>query len=121
MSLLLISHDLGVVASLCQRLQIMYRGRAVEWGSAARIFSAPRHPYTRGLLDAARALQDRNGRFITMETNGAAHGTEQGCPFVRSCDSAFDRCREEIPPGLAVPAVTDHVVRCWRVQDRVSA
>jgi oligopeptide/dipeptide ABC transporter ATP-binding protein len=124
MSLLLISHDLGVVASLCQRMQIMYRGRVVEWGSAARIFSTPRHPYTRGLLDAARALQDHNGRFITMETNGpalSAHAVEQGCPFVQRCDSSFDRCREEIPPGLAVPAVADHAAHCWRVQDRVSA
>jgi oligopeptide/dipeptide ABC transporter ATP-binding protein len=104
MSLLLISHDLGVVASLCQRMQIMYRGRVVEWGSAARIFSTPRHPYTRGLLDAARALQDLNGRFITMETNDAAlsaHAVEQGCPFVQRCDSSFNRCSEEIPPALS--------------------
>lgn len=67
MALLLISHDLGVIASLCQRLYVMRHGRVVEQGNIRDVFSTPEHPYTRALLNADRALKDERGRFVSLE------------------------------------------------------
>jgi ABC-type dipeptide/oligopeptide/nickel transport system ATPase component len=66
MALILISHDLGVVSTMCERLYVMYRGRIVERGALRDIFAAPRHPYTVGLLNADRAVRDEAGRFVTL-------------------------------------------------------
>src|SRR6185295_519105 len=67
MALLLISHDLGIIASSCDRLYVMYAGATIESGPTKDIFANPAHPYTRGLLAAAEAALDKNGRFATIE------------------------------------------------------
>ena len=64
--MLLISHDLGIVASACERIYVMYAGRTVEWGTTAAVFETPAHPYTVGLLHAAQADRDSEGRFVTI-------------------------------------------------------
>jgi ABC-type dipeptide/oligopeptide/nickel transport system ATPase component len=66
MALVLISHDLGVISTMCERVYVMYRGRVVERGTLREIFTGPRHPYTIGLLNADRAARDENGRFVTL-------------------------------------------------------
>jgi len=121
MALLLISHDLAVVSTMCERVHVMYRGRLVESGAAARIFAAPRHPYTRGLLNAARAARDENGRFVVIEGDAGAPVERAGCPFAIRCDDASERCRAEAPPAFSVADFADHSVHCWRVEDRVDA
>jgi ABC-type dipeptide/oligopeptide/nickel transport system ATPase component len=68
MALLLISHDLGVVSHMCDRVYIMLRGKIVEEGRTTEIFESPRHPYTVGLLNAALAVTDERGRFVTIES-----------------------------------------------------
>lgn len=67
MALLLVSHDLGVIASMCERVYVMYRGRIIETARTNEIFAAPAHAYTVGLFNAARALRDSSGRYVTME------------------------------------------------------
>jgi oligopeptide transport system ATP-binding protein len=120
MALLLISHDLSVVGSLCQRLNVMYRGRIVEYGATADIFSAPRHPYTRGLLKAAHAARDEHGYFATMELGDLQSLTPlKGCSFAQRCEEASERCLADAPPALRASDASDHFAHCWRLTDDV--
>lgn len=112
-AVLLITHDLGVVADIADRVVVMYAGRAIEEAGVEALFAAPCHPYTRGLLDAvpnpARhadgGLREIPGRVPTMRHSPAA------CTFADRCASADDRCRTERPELEPGPA--RHPVRCW--------
>ena len=114
MALLLISHDLGIVATSCERLYVMYAGSIVEWGPTREIFSAPRHPYTAGLVEAARAARDARGRFATIAgdpPNLARLGS--GCPFAPRCEYATADCKNAMPAPSLPSGNVDHHVRCW--------
>jgi oligopeptide/dipeptide ABC transporter ATP-binding protein len=112
MAMLLISHDLGIVASACDRIYVMYAGRTIEWGRTASIFEAPAHPYTIGLLQAAQADRDSNGRFVTITGEPPdLTGLQAGCPFVARCSQAMPHCTELMPAATALQL--EHRVRCW--------
>jgi peptide/nickel transport system ATP-binding protein len=114
MALLLISHDLDLMAARVERLAVMYAGRIVERGSAREVFTAPAHPYTRGLL-AARPTRERTSRLPTIRGRvPALHEMPLGCAFAERCDLARDDCRAAPPPEQAVAST--HAVRClhWR-------
>jgi oligopeptide/dipeptide ABC transporter ATP-binding protein len=119
MALLLISHDLGLVASACSRIYVLYAGQTVEWGPTARVFGRPAHPYTDGLLRSARAERDRDGRFATIGgdvPNPAA--LPDGCAFRPRCRHAHDRCATM--PGVShLDGRPAHAVRCWHVEEEV--
>ncbi|WP_323034957.1 dipeptide/oligopeptide/nickel ABC transporter permease/ATP-binding protein [Pararhodobacter sp.] len=111
-AVLLISHDLGVVAQLCDRVMVMYAGRIVEQGSAARIVSEPRHPYTRALIAAIPDLETPRGATL-----GAIPGAPPslgsfapGCAFAPRCPQATDLCRTECPPEFGD---SEQRVSCW--------
>jgi len=112
LAILLITHDLGVVAETCDRLAVLYAGYIVETGPAADIFAAPLHPYTRGLMHAI-PRRDSRGQPLTAirGTVPGNPGTLVGCPFESRCDSAFDRCRAERPP--LIPVRANHSSACW--------
>ena len=114
MALLLISHDLGIVASACDRIYVMYAGHAIEWGATADVFQRPAHPYTVGLLKAAQAARNNEGRFATI--NGDPPNLSElspGCPFTPRCPQARAECRDSMPaPGPARSAGAQ-VLRCW--------
>ncbi|HJZ33713.1 MAG TPA: ABC transporter ATP-binding protein [Hyphomicrobiaceae bacterium] len=112
MAMLLISHDLGIVASACDRIYVMYAGRTIEWGRTASIFEAPAHPYTVGLMHAAEADRDRNGRFVTIGGEPPdLTGLHAGCPFAARCSRALDQCTETMPGSVGL--MPQHWVRCW--------
>ena len=98
-AVMLITHDLGVVAETCDRLAVLYAGRVAESGPAASLFNAPHHPYTRGLL-AAVPRPGSKGRALTAipGTVPADPGAVVGCAFAPRCPQVFERCREETPP-----------------------
>jgi oligopeptide/dipeptide ABC transporter ATP-binding protein len=113
MAMLLISHDLGIVASACERIYVMYAGHIVEWGATGNVFSGPAHPYTRGLLQAARAARDAGGHFASIAgdpPNLAKLG--QGCPFAPRCPVALPACKEAMPSPTKL-AEAGHQARCW--------
>nr|WP_294509186.1 ABC transporter ATP-binding protein [uncultured Bilophila sp.] len=118
-SLLLITHDFGVIAEMAQWIVVMYGGNVVEQGPARTIFSAARHPYTQGLLRAipyVRRSGGKRGERI-YEIPGTVPilmgGSLTGCRFKDRCDRADERCRSQNPP---VKACGDgHQVKCWRV------
>jgi oligopeptide/dipeptide ABC transporter ATP-binding protein len=112
MALLLITHDLGVVAEMCEEVFVMYAGRIVERAAVAELFKAPRHPYTAGLLAASPRRTPRGTRLMTIPGMVPApdkRGT--GCSFADRCARVMDRCRVERPPLSAV--ATGHLAACW--------
>lgn len=114
MALLLISHDLGVIASAAERLYVMYAGHIVEWGPTAEIFAAPRHPYTVGLVQAARAARDPQGRFATIAGDPPdLSRLGIGCPFVPRCPRAKGECEGAMPEPSTSGGSTEHQLRCW--------
>jgi len=114
MALLLISHDLGIVASACDRIYVMYAGHVVEWGTTADVFRRPAHPYTVGLLKAAQAARNNEGRFATIAGDPPnLSELSPGCPFTPRCPQARTECAQSMPqPGPARNAGAQ-TVRCW--------
>jgi peptide/nickel transport system ATP-binding protein len=112
-AILLISHNLGVVNQLCDRVIVMYAGRVVEEAPRERLLREPRHPYTRGLLGSIPELTA--GSHDTLQAipgRPPAPGAEiTGCPFAPRCPVAVERCRNEAPP-LTEMAPADRVA-CW--------
>jgi oligopeptide/dipeptide ABC transporter ATP-binding protein len=110
MSVLLITHDLGVIAEMCDRVAVMYAGRVVEVGSALDIFDRPAHPYTRGLLASRPRISAGSDWLSTIE--GTVPGVGQageGCSFAPRCPLAGAQCRR-VPPLRTVG--TAHQVAC---------
>ncbi|WP_157218401.1 ABC transporter ATP-binding protein [Flavisphingomonas formosensis] len=116
---ILITHDLGVVAELADRVIVVYAGRKVEEGTAAEILDRPRHPYTRGLLEATPRLRGGGGHRAGRMTEipGNVPGLAEilaGCAFEPRCAHAQPCCRIERPPE--VPVAQDHLVVCRRAE-----
>ena len=96
-----ISHDLGVVARLADRVAVMYAGYIVEKAPVDDLYARPAHPYTRGLLNSLPRLDTKVKTKLEAVKGPAAQPDRQrctGCPFVPRCDYATDRCRKENPP-----------------------
>jgi dipeptide transport system ATP-binding protein len=111
LALLLISHDMGVVAQIAQRVLVMYAGQVVEEQKAERLFAAPRHPYTAALLNALPERAAAGERLIAIEGSvPGLHDRPKGCLFAPRCVHSRDRCREEQPDPLSAPGGT---VRCF--------
>lgn len=115
-SILIISHNLAVIADLCDRIYVMYGGRVVEWGPSSLVLSVPGHPYTYGLRQAAATARGDDGRFRTIPGEVASLSVRSsGCPFVERCPVAVARCWIEMPPAFVVAGHAAHQARCWLV------
>jgi peptide/nickel transport system ATP-binding protein len=120
-AIVLITHDLGVVAEMAQRVVVMYAGRKVEEAPVEALFALPRHPYTRGLLNSIPRLGDAEarGRKRLAEIPGVVPSLREeipGCIFAPRCAYATERCRREYPPLERKAA--GHAVACWE-SDRI--
>lgn len=116
-SILLITHDLGVVAEMADRVVVMYAGQVVEQGDVYTIFENPKHPYTEGLLKSMPSHEKRTGKLYTIEgTVPNPLKLPQGCRFAPRCKYATSLCHEEMP-DLTVFG-EDEVVRCWKYSER---
>jgi oligopeptide/dipeptide ABC transporter ATP-binding protein len=120
LALIFITHNLGIVAKMCDRLAVMYAGRVVEAGPVARIFDAPAHPYTRALLGSIPRMSDGRQRLTAIEGQPPDLSVlPPGCAFAPRCTSAFERCRETAPPQLSLG--DSHAARCWLLTDGAEA
>jgi oligopeptide/dipeptide ABC transporter ATP-binding protein len=112
-ALIMITHDLGVVAGMCERVNVMYAGTFVETGSAEQVFAAPRHPYTLGLLQSVPRLDSaRKQRLTPIE--GAPRdmlSPPRSCPFAPRCRFEVERSRQELPPLEEIEP--GHSVACF--------
>ncbi len=113
MAVIFITHDLGVISGLCDRVQVMYAGRIVETADTRTLFYQPKHPYTRALQRSIPSLQPKGSELYTI--TGMPPDLSKplpGCPFAPRCDYATDRCRTEVPALTA--QTTDHLHACLR-------
>lgn len=112
MSLLMITHDLGVVARLCQRVMVMYAGELVETGLVEQIFHHPQHPYTQALLQSRKSINQANREpLICLEGNLPQYQENpKGCAFAPRCPSAMKMCEKKAPPPEY--SNSGHVL-CW--------
>jgi oligopeptide/dipeptide ABC transporter ATP-binding protein len=119
MSILMITHDLGVVAEMCDRVVIMYAGQIVEETDVATLYSNPLHPYTRGLLASLPQLAGDNERLSSIpgQVPNPAN-LPSGCRFAPRCPMVVDRCWAERPELLEVQQ--GHTCRCLLQQEGVS-
>ena len=114
MAMILVTHDLGVVAEVADRVAVMYAGRFVETGPVDAIFSDPQHPYTLGLIGSLPSLGKRGGRLATIA--GSVPPPQRfpaGCRFATRCPFADQRCASEVPPLLET-STPGHQVACFK-------
>lgn len=113
-SVILITHDMGVVAEMADHVMVMYAGKDVEYGTLEQIFDHPLHPYTNGLLRSIpRINQRKDERLYTIDgTVPTLDEMPKGCRFCTRCKEATQRCWEQ-DPGMHTLA-DGHKVRCWK-------
>lgn len=110
-AIMLITHDLGVVAEICERVVVMYGGKVVEQGSVRTILKEPRHPYTVGLLQSLPKIHEQEERLYSIPGNVPKPGSiTTGCRFAPRCERAFAKCME-VDPDL-VELAEGHLCRC---------
>jgi oligopeptide/dipeptide ABC transporter ATP-binding protein len=119
-AMVLITHNLGVVARYADRVNVMYAGKMVEHGSARELYRHPRHPYTLGLLRSVPRLDEPRKTKLSPIEGQPPDLTRlpQGCAFVPRCRYGIERCRTEVPPLM--PVADDHLSACW-VADRLGS
>jgi oligopeptide/dipeptide ABC transporter ATP-binding protein len=111
LALIFITHNLGIVAKMCDQLAVMYAGRVVESGPVSQIFNTPAHPYTKALLNSIPRMSDNRQRLTAIDGQPPdLVSLPPGCAFAPRCPSAFDRCREAPPERTFGDQRT---VRCW--------
>jgi oligopeptide transport system ATP-binding protein len=111
-AIILITHDLGVVAGLCDRILVMYAGEAVECGSVEQIYYDPRHPYTKGLLDSVPRLDQPEDKALHAIPGNPPNllSLPEGCKFRDRCPKAFEACKQTPPMQLTEDR---HAFRCF--------
>ncbi len=120
MAIILITHDLGVVADMADEVVVMYAGTAVERADRFETFGANHHPYTEGLLRSIPAYDDSRSRLVPIPGQPPSLITlPRGCKFHPRCPYAMDRCRTEEPPLMAIEGNPAHTSACWLPLDMV--
>jgi oligopeptide transport system ATP-binding protein len=113
MAIIWITHDLGVVAGLAERVVVMYAGFLVEEASVFDVYEDPRHPYTNALLEALPRVDRRRDKHLKTIPGAPPNLLVEphGCPFAPRCEFVIERCRSENPPLL--PILPNHKIACW--------
>ena len=116
MAIIMITHDLGVVASMCDRIAVMYAGKVVEYGTTEDIFYNPSHEYTKGLLRSIPKLNEKeHSRLVPIEGSPVDMlNPPAGCPFAPRCDSCMKICLRQMPEYTDISDI--HYSACWLLQ-----
>lgn len=116
-SVILITHNLGVVAQTCDRLAVLYAGRVAEIGTTKNIFNNPQHPYTRGLMNAIPKPQMRGKKMPAIAGSVPSNpGAIKGCAFAERCEFVFEKCKVESP--ALFPINENHRASCFLINER---
>jgi oligopeptide/dipeptide ABC transporter ATP-binding protein len=120
LALIFITHNLGIVAKMCDQLAVMYAGRVVEQGPVRQVFNAPTHPYTQALLNSIPRLSNSDRRLAAIEGQPPdLAALPPGCAFAPRCPSVLDRCRITSPPEITTG--DGYTVRCWLTASETAA
>lgn len=112
-AIIMITHDLGVVAEVCERIIVMYAGKIVEEASVRELFKNPKHPYTVGLLQSVPDIRENKERLYSIPGNVPKPGSiTTGCRFAARCEFVLDKCLFENPPLYQIEQ-EEHYVRCF--------
>ncbi len=116
MSIIMITHDLGVVASMCEKIAVMYAGHIVEYGTADEIFYSPKHEYTKGLIKSIPKLDTKEDeRLVPIEGQPVdLLNPPKGCPFAPRCSNCMKICLDKMPPKTELSDT--HYSHCWLLQ-----
>ena len=116
MSIIMITHDLGVVASMCEKIAVMYAGHIIEYGTADEIFYSPKHEYTKGLIRSIPKLDtEEDERLVPIEGQPVdLLNPPKGCPFAPRCASCMKICLDQMPPKTELSDT--HYSHCWLLQ-----
>jgi peptide/nickel transport system ATP-binding protein len=119
-AIILITHDLGVLADIADEVMVMYAGQAMERGDRRTVYRLPHHPYTKGLIEALPSQSGAKARLTPIAglPPSLIH-PPQGCPFHPRCRYAMERCSTDAPPLQKVEGGRGHVSACWLPPDRV--
>ena len=113
-SMIMITHDLGIVAETCDQVAVVYAGEIVEYGSVVEVFDHPTHPYTKGLFGSLPSANKKKKRLSPIPgLMPDPSALPKGCKFQDRCQHACDKCREAEPPCRFVDAENTHYVRCF--------
>jgi len=117
MGIIMITHDLGVVAEVCDRVIVMYAGKVVEQGMAEELFANPKHPYTIGLMQSIPKLGERKNKLGSIPgTVPSPKNMPLGCRFADRCNKAMDICRGKQPTTVEVGP--NHTAACWLYEEK---
>ena len=112
-SLIMISHNLGIIAEICQNVAVMYAGSIIEYGSKEQVFRHPSHPYTRGLFASLPDIHDKKERLNAMKgVVSDALNLPEGCKFNPRCPYVMEKCKSNIPKLIKI--APDHYVACFK-------
>jgi oligopeptide/dipeptide ABC transporter ATP-binding protein len=112
LALIFITHNLGIVARMCDSVAVMYAGRVIEAGPVRQIFNAPVHPYTRALIESIPRMGGGPERLTAIDGQPPDLASlPAGCSFQARCPRVMDHCRQEAPPSFDIGA--QHTARCW--------
>ena len=112
LALIFITHNLEIVAKMCDQIAVMYAGRVVEQGPVREIFNAPAHPYTKALLNSIPRMTDNHSRLAAIDGQPPdLSSLPPGCSFAPRCTAALGRCYSEAPPEFTL--AEGRVARCW--------
>jgi oligopeptide/dipeptide ABC transporter ATP-binding protein len=117
-ALIFVTHNLGIVAKMCDRVAVMYAGKIVEMQSVRGLFYAPRHPYTKALLDSIPKLGTKEPLYAVPGQPPDLSALPSGCSFHPRCAQAMERCRGEEPPNHRDG--DGGMSRCWLTETRVA-
>tara|TARA_A100001015_G_scaffold277059_1_gene335878 strand:+ start:388 stop:1362 length:975 start_codon:yes stop_codon:yes gene_type:complete len=115
LAVIMITHDLGVIAEVCDRVLVMYAGQIVENGKIREIFKSPKHPYTQGLMKSIPVIGENKNKELFNIKGLVPNATEfpSGCHFNPRCEIRTDKCSKDLPMLEALPNNENHLVRCW--------
>lgn len=118
-AIMLVTHDMGVIAETADRVAVMYAGRVAEIGTVQQVVKNPQHPYTKGLMGSIPSLTERVDRLVQIPGSmPRLDSIPQGCAFNPRCPEVFDRCKAERPELIAVE---NSMVACWRHDSKESS
>lgn len=115
LAVIMITHDLGVISEICNRVIVMYAGQVVEQGTIKEIFKSPKHPYTNGLMKSIPIIGENKNTELYNIKGLVPNATEfpKGCHFHPRCEFVVKKCKEELPNIESITNNSEHVVRCW--------